>query len=590
MKKLHKSVLAAAAAALMIPGCIFSGYAVETENTPEIYIESGDNNTDCVLKIESSDCDAFRVRIDYGVDSSKGKMTFNGFTKKCEVGEVVCNSKTDGVLEIAGYTSDYFDGEIVSLDFSGYALQSTDLETEIKLKVISFGTDGTDYSEYVTYDCFYTMDYTTVDPTDPTEPIGWYESQYEISIKNLPDKIAYKTGDKLDLTGLKVNLELYDQHGEHHNIYSRVSPLDNPDAFIVDTSDFNSSKAGTYTIKISCTDKYQSFLLTAPVSFDVEVIEESTDPTEPSTEPDNYIPKIGIYHDEDSSSGDITVEPGGAFTVYLNIESKDCDAFLVTIDGLSGFEYVDCSGNNRCSLSCKPSDDHVAVAGFASSVLDGNVAKLNFKAPQDAQYGDVYVLTCNEIEFGTDGEKYENYMVEPALNICIEENKTNPTEPTDPTEPTVQTTVETAPSQPVSTETQKNAINLELGDKTAIYIPDGPEDVTYVSADSNIASVDGNGIVKAVGNGETQIFVISENTVINVININVTIIFNFGDVTMDEKINIFDAVAVAKYTVGKFSMNDTQFGLADVNKDTNVNIFDAVMIAKHTVGVAFPWE
>lgn len=110
---------------------------------------------------------------------------------------------------------------------------------------------------------------------EPTEPTGWYESQYEISIKSLPDRTAYEIGDELDLTGLKVNLDFYDQHGEHHNICSYVSPQDGPDVFIVDTSEFDSSKAGTYKIKISCTDKYQSFLPTYPVSFEVTVTTET---------------------------------------------------------------------------------------------------------------------------------------------------------------------------------------------------------------------------------------------------------------------------------------------------------------------------
>lgn len=107
--------------------------------------------------------------------------------------------------------------------------------------------------------------------TDPTGEPGWYESQYVLSINSLPDKVSYDVGEKLDLKGLTVSLELYDQQGEHTVVFDNVSPTANTDAFIVDTSDYNNYQKGTYTIKISCTDKYQAFLETNTESFEVEV-------------------------------------------------------------------------------------------------------------------------------------------------------------------------------------------------------------------------------------------------------------------------------------------------------------------------------
>lgn len=46
-----------------------------------------------------------------------------------------------------------------------------------------------------------------------------------------------------------MNLKFYDQWGNHYSIYSDVYPPDNPN-FIVDTSEFDNSKAGTYNICI----------------------------------------------------------------------------------------------------------------------------------------------------------------------------------------------------------------------------------------------------------------------------------------------------------------------------------------------------
>ena len=117
-------------------------------------------------------------------------------------------------------------------------------------------------------------------PAETTTSQGWYESQYEIIIDSLPDQASYNIGEPLNLTGLKVSLVLYDQHGNMNNIYISVSPADAPKVFVVDTSEFDSTKAGTYAINISCTDKYQAFLPTDMKSFEVDVkapIETSTE-------------------------------------------------------------------------------------------------------------------------------------------------------------------------------------------------------------------------------------------------------------------------------------------------------------------------
>lgn len=109
---------------------------------------------------------------------------------------------------------------------------------------------------------------------------GWYESQYEITIDNLPSKTAYHVGDELDLLDLKVSLVLYDQHGCVHTVYTAVSPLDYSNVFVVDTSNFDNSKVGMYTLKISCTDEYQSFLPTETVAFAVDVTDNAVVTTE----------------------------------------------------------------------------------------------------------------------------------------------------------------------------------------------------------------------------------------------------------------------------------------------------------------------
>ncbi|MGN0621437.1 MAG: dockerin type I repeat-containing protein [Porcipelethomonas sp.] len=56
-----------------------------------------------------------------------------------------------------------------------------------------------------------------------------------------------------------------------------------------------------------------------------------------------------------------------------------------------------------------------------------------------------------------------------------------------------------------------------------------------------------------------------------------------GDVDMNNIIDVFDAIAIAQYTVGKQELSDVQIKAADINADGNTDVFDAIFIAKKTV-------
>ncbi len=59
--------------------------------------------------------------------------------------------------------------------------------------------------------------------------------------------------------------------------------------------------------------------------------------------------------------------------------------------------------------------------------------------------------------------------------------------------------------------------------------------------------------------------------------------YSMGDVDRNGKVNIFDAVAVAKSTVGTRELDEKEQVLADMNGDFKISIFDAVDIARYTV-------
>jgi mucin-2 len=81
----------------------------------------------------------------------------------------------------------------------------------------------------------------------------FYEPAYALYIVNKPDKTNYNIGEELDLTGLTVNVDYYNYFGKQ-NIYNNVSPLDYPKKIAIDTSEFDNTKVGTYTIKMKYID------------------------------------------------------------------------------------------------------------------------------------------------------------------------------------------------------------------------------------------------------------------------------------------------------------------------------------------------
>lgn len=69
-------------------------------------------------------------------------------------------------------------------------------------------------------------------------------------------------------------------------------------------------------------------------------------------------------------------------------------------------------------------------------------------------------------------------------------------------------------------------------------------------------------------------------------SVNVTTPYKLGDVTMDGKINGFDAMMILQYDVGLRTLTDQQKQLANVHTAISaVNGFDAMMILQYDVGI-----
>ena len=117
---------------------------------------------------------------------------------------------------------------------------------------------------------------TTTEQTVLVEP-GCY-----INTVSKPVKTVYQVGEELDLTGLKVDV-MFAPGGEMpvsqinktwRKVIDAANPLEN-DYFVVDTSEFDSSKTGTYNVKISLTDEAcKKWWYCYPAKISVTVLDE----------------------------------------------------------------------------------------------------------------------------------------------------------------------------------------------------------------------------------------------------------------------------------------------------------------------------
>lgn len=62
-------------------------------------------------------------------------------------------------------------------------------------------------------------------------------------------------------------------------------------------------------------------------------------------------------------------------------------------------------------------------------------------------------------------------------------------------------------------------------------------------------------------------------------------IYSKGDVSMDGKINSYDALLVLQHTTRSITLNAQKAALADVNSDSNINSTDALIILQYVVGI-----
>ena len=191
-----------------------------------------------------------------------------------------------------------------------------------------------------------------------------YESAGALLLDDEPEKLTYRVGEDLDLTGLRISLKYYYGKDSCDVIYDKVSPADYPDKFTIDTSEFDSSKPGTYTIRVKASSdlilKYR--LSFAEVSFKVTVADgettttSTTAATTTTTETTTVSVNPDVFYGDVNLDGDVDL----ADAVLLN----KAVAGSVTLNQQAGMN-ADCNGDGKRTV-----DDSMVLLRFLVHLVD----------------------------------------------------------------------------------------------------------------------------------------------------------------------------------------------------------------------------
>lgn len=128
----------------------------------------------------------------------------------------------------------------------------------------------------------------------------------------------------------------------------------------------------------------------------------------------------------------------------------------------------------------------------------------------------------------------------------------------------------------------KTSIQLKPNESCQLTPNTNIENPQYIwkSSNTSVATVDNNGLVKAIANGETTITLQCDGYKLEV-KCSVVVsdmTYMLGDVNRDGQIDVLDAQIILSYCVDNELLDDEQLKLADVSKDGQVDVLDAQLI------------
>ncbi|MCM1226819.1 MAG: leucine-rich repeat protein [Clostridium sp.] len=152
------------------------------------------------------------------------------------------------------------------------------------------------------------------------------------------------------------------------------------------------------------------------------------------------------------------------------------------------------------------------------------------------------------------------------------------------------TTVTANSDKPVTTESgtaslpynislSETEVDLEVGDSVKLIVEYFDGEVKWFSDDTSIATVK-DGKITAVSPGTVEIYAMTSagnlTCTVNVIGAADAI----GDISGNGATDLYDAIEIAMYMVGKRTFTEAEMKIADVNNDGAVNLYDAIRIAE----------
>ena len=191
-----------------------------------------------------------------------------------------------------------------------------------------------------------------------------YESEGALLLDDEPEKLTYRVGEDLDLTGLRISLKYYYGKDSCDVIYDKVSPADYPDKFTIDTSEFDSSKPGTYTIRVKASsDLILNYRLSfAEVSFKVTVEdhENTTETSSVTTTTTTTTSSTGVMGDV--LYGDVNLD--GRVDITDAVLLNKAVAGAVALDDTAK-RNADCDGSNEVGAN-----DAVVLLKFLVHIIN----------------------------------------------------------------------------------------------------------------------------------------------------------------------------------------------------------------------------
>ncbi len=402
----------------------------------------------------------------------------------------------------------------------------------------------------------------TTEPTDPTEKIVCAEPLGVIDVNQNPTKMEYAVGEELDLTGLKVTLrffrggEMYESElDDYEVIYDNVNPLDYPDIFVIDTSEFDSNTPGTYEITIKGTDEAMGrYWMFGEGSFEVTVTEDAVS---------NWVPTNFEEAVEFANTYGRTLVKDG-YICMVNETSKAasvCDCIKMYYEGscevIDNSVYGDLESDYVFEVSVfKPTDSGEIIIYYAPSLEFTFDVDENGKITQTDIYG--WMPDCIT-EYESFVEKNGNVLVKDGYIGFVSE-------------------ICTDAGYDLFFE-QSGTGAVELVEEYDFYLTQAPIEAPgsanymveiYKPTTAGDITLDWTAAQEWDYDDTVMPICKKKYTIGSDLSVNPTTIK--GDVDSDGEVSLTDCVSLKKYLTNKGTL--TSLKNADLNGDNKINVFD----------------